>query len=407
MEVKKYTLEGRVSSSQEKEGIEGVRIVYATEVKGILKEWKTKTKKDGSFALKVKMDVLELSPDIFTVTSLHPVNFRKEGYSLELKKPYTSKKTIKKDLGIIKLTSQKLDLEKEKTKIHNINENLFDKMNSQIKKYPKQALRKAISKQVKNLKRTLIPLVLALLVEFAITNIQKALLGDFKSKCPDKEKLPSIIKKRNNLAKKINNLYKTVNSTIKALGVFNGLLELFRISKNIYLNTPIPVTIGVPPPTGGVVYSFTIGMILKQAENVKRLEKLIAKYQHLTIAILISLIALRAFLTQFLHLLKILDESIQKCVIEGVELEEIDSDLLFLLEEERRAPNPTENIVNGFILSIENETKQIGTLTRRFAVAKNKQGVILLKGEPSFSSNTQILMDELIFYIENNELKAF
>jgi hypothetical protein len=30
----------------------------------------------------------------------------------------------------------------------------------------------------------------------------------------------------------------------------------------------------------------------------------------------------------------------------------------------------------------------------------------MLKGEPSFSSNDQILIDELIFYIEQNDLKA-
>ena len=30
----------------------------------------------------------------------------------------------------------------------------------------------------------------------------------------------------------------------------------------------------------------------------------------------------------------------------------------------------------------------------------------MLQGEPSFSSNDQILIDELIFHIEQNDLKA-
>ena len=49
----------------------------------------------------------------------------------------------------------------------------------------------------------------------------------------------------------------------------------------------------------------------------------------------------------------------------------------------------------------------VGQLKRRRAVAKNKQGVIQLKGEPSFSSSDQILIDELAFYITSNNLKAF
>ena len=40
--------------------------------------------------------------------------------------------------------------------------------------------------------------------------------------------------------------------------------------------------------------------------------------------------------------------------------------------------------------------------SRRQALARNAQGVILLRGEPSFSSHDQILIDELIFYIQQN-----
>ena len=47
-----------------------------------------------------------------------------------------------------------------------------------------------------------------------------------------------------------------------------------------------------------------------------------------------------------------------------------------------------------------------GELTRRQAIAKNTQGIIMLKGDPSFSSNDQILIDELVFYIKQNDLKA-
>ena len=49
----------------------------------------------------------------------------------------------------------------------------------------------------------------------------------------------------------------------------------------------------------------------------------------------------------------------------------------------------------------------VGTLKRRFAIAKNKRGVIQLRGESSFSASDQVLIDELIFYIQQNDLKAF
>ena len=45
-------------------------------------------------------------------------------------------------------------------------------------------------------------------------------------------------------------------------------------------------------------------------------------------------------------------------------------------------------------------------LRRRQAVARNSQGIIMLQGDPSYSSNDQILIDELVYYIQQNKLKA-
>lgn len=56
------------------------------------------------------------------------------------------------------------------------------------------------------------------------------------------------------------------------------------------------------------------------------------------------------------------------------------------------------------VINVDNVT--INGLKRRRAIARNKSGVIMLQGEPSFSSNDQILIDELVFYIQQNDLKA-
>ena len=56
------------------------------------------------------------------------------------------------------------------------------------------------------------------------------------------------------------------------------------------------------------------------------------------------------------------------------------------------------------VITVNNVT--IDGLKRRRAIARNRAGVIMLQGEPSFSSNDQILIDELVFYIQQNDLKA-
>ena len=56
-------------------------------------------------------------------------------------------------------------------------------------------------------------------------------------------------------------------------------------------------------------------------------------------------------------------------------------------------------------MGVETENSP-NTLKRRRAIARNKQGVVMLKGDWSFSSIDQILIDELVFYIQQNNLKA-
>ena len=126
---------------------------------------------------------------------------------------------------------------------------------------------------------------------------------------------------------------------------------------------------------------------------------------------LTNLIFLIAGAATVILLLKAIDDLAQECAQEnGVELPEllaINQELLDLTDESKDDGNSVIENINGFILSVETDNKNpVGTLKRRFAVAKNEDEVTLLKGEPSFSSNDQILIDELVFYIQQNNLKA-
>ena len=103
-----------------------------------------------------------------------------------------------------------------------------------------------------------------------------------------------------------------------------------------------------------------------------------------------------------------LDLQIQNCVGDNeVELAEINTTLLELNnQQQQQLTTPQQNVqINGFNFDVETEPTT-NNLKRKRAVAKNDQGVILLRGEYSFSSSDQILINELIFYIQTNNLKA-
>ena len=122
---------------------------------------------------------------------------------------------------------------------------------------------------------------------------------------------------------------------------------------------------------------------------------------------------LRTTLGTILEYLNIVDTLIQGCAQEmtasgTTQLEEnlqISKELTALTRQQSNQLSPVVTNINGFEMGVETE-ENTTNLKRRRAIARNKQGVVMLKGEWSFSSIDQILIDELVYYIEQNDLKA-
>ena len=120
----------------------------------------------------------------------------------------------------------------------------------------------------------------------------------------------------------------------------------------------------------------------------------------------IALVFLIISLIIILRYLKTIDNLIRECNIDA-SLTGLNAELLALQQQAAEQGEPQVKIVNGFTMSVEVVDKaQVGDLPRRQAIAKNSKGITILKGEPSFAAEDQILIDELAFYIVQNNLKA-
>ena len=230
--------------------------------------------------------------------------------------------------------------------------------------------------------------------------------------CPTPEGLADLIRRRNRVVRQLNQMYATIALNTSLAAAF---LALSKSLKGVRLSLdalPIPQAFGGPGPIGLVFaqpYSFTAK--LQQIND--ELEKLEEQFDSMNRATLVSLVILIAGTATCVLLLQGIDNLAQECAEESgintnVELELINQELLDLSEEQTEDGNPVIKSINGFTMEVVTDNKNpVGSLKRRYAVAKNKQGVVQLKGEPSFSSSDQILIDELVFYIQQNDLKAF
>jgi hypothetical protein len=316
---------------------------------------------------------------------------------------YKGDNTLKTDLGVLQLQPLIPSLEQEKLSSSQLNRAQIEEL-SKGNKGADYFTQERLSNQISTIKSTLIPSILTMIAGFGITQVSNIKPEQFtkyldQANCPTQPELVALINKKNKLVKQLNNTLKLIDNTTKALGITGGIIEGLNIAFNILKNLPIPTSTGAPGVPG-----LTINVILGIQDNKDKLDKLIGKLRNINTSILSILVLLRQVLLQALQLLNLLDQLVQKCYPDA-EQERVAIELTALTNVQSQQLSPVVVDVNGFTMGVETEVTD-KSLKRRRATATNKQGVVMLVGEWSFSSIDQILIDELIFYIQQNNLKA-
>ena len=364
--------------------------------------------------------------------SKFPLNFKLKKYSPTKTTPYTSVGDIKPNLGIITLKPTESNLKKEIIEFLRFPDTVTEEYVTNDITFDFR-IQKTLNVSIDDLKAIAIPLVLGLIAAYGVSEVQKLveqakispqvsevqnqvsevqkLVEQAKSppqlvfeeikdiiSCPPKDEIDKIIATKNKLVKKLSQTLNTIEKTTKALGISQDIINAAQIA--------LPIAEGVldavPTSVAGVPILF--GVITKLQKVVDFLNKNIDKLSYINATTLAILTLLKIVLAEVLALLKLLDILTQYCY-PNTDQEQISAELTALTIQQSTQLSPVITDVNGFTLNVETEPTT-NSLKRRRAIAQNKQNVVMLKGEWSFSSIDQILIDELVFYIQQNNLKA-
>jgi len=388
---------GTVVDSITNEPIKGAKVSNA------LKK-SSRTNNKGEFKIKV--------PNILN-TDFDPkkfeLNILKKKYSSIKITPYTSTNDVKSNLGIITLQPLESNVKQEVTELTSLKD-------SQVKEYSTNDVtfefsqQKQLNKSTNELKKLVIPLILGMVAQYGLSKVQELLVEvegnggqlteNIKQQivCPPKEDLLKIINLKNKLVNQLNKTLNTINKTTKTIEVTDTTIQtidtVFQVLK--FLPTPTAIAgVGIPISVVNAVQdtkTFLSGNIGKLKKGSSSLSNILG--------------LLVDTLTQVLSFLKFLDLITQFCSQgEDIDQAQISKELTAVTQRQSNQLNPVVTNVNGFKMGVETEiTDQ--PLKRRRAIAQNKKGIVMLKGEWSFSSIDQILIDELVFYIQINNLKA-
>ena len=368
-----------------------------------------RTDKQGNFSIKVKVPII---PENQKTPLTFGLLYSKTGYLPGTQAVINGDKTIKTNLplkSLINLDESAKDISQKfndtidlaQSAVGALAMGIFDRIIS-AKKF-------SIGKIVDAIKTKLIPLVITLLLSFGISKLSQK----NRKTCPSPDALRDVIRTRNRVVRQLNQMFKMIVINSALAFAFRSLAQILKGVRLAMDGLSIPQAIGVIPAKdfGGLIAAAPYSMTAKLQHINDELEKLEEKSEGISKATLVSLVFVIAGTATVILLLKSIDQMTQECAEENgvtdLELTAINQELLDLSEEEAEDGNPIIGNVNGFIFSVETDNANpVGTLKRRFAVAKDSRGITLLRGEPSFSSSDQILIDELVFYIQQNDLKA-
>ena len=388
---KKFSVEGRLYDEVTSDPIEGVKVepLLAFGKKAF-------TDDKGEFNINVTIPILPYNNKALVQSKFI---FSKEGYIPTTTEALTQQREVKSDLKTIPLINTELAAEQAADEAE---EEVYKKIEyaAKLAYTLGEKVLMVRSKQVAKLTSialgVLLPLGIGLLLLFGITKIKDR----NKAICPTKEQLAEAVKKRNKIAKTINQLYGVVAANVVLAVLFNYIAIQLRSVRSQIASLSFPTAV---PPGVGVPYS-----LISALEEVKKLlDRFIQQNKALNIALIIALIFFVVALIIISQILKTIDSLIFRCAPNTLPLVQLNQELQDLLDPEIEEED-TQQLVNGFILEVITvEKNSVDGIKRRQAVGKNQRGIIIVRGDESFSSSDQVLKDELAFYIKSRNLKAY
>ena len=228
--------------------------------------------------------------------------------------------------------------------------------------------------------------------------------------CVSQQILDDTISQRNGLVLQLNDIGNNLNKLTNTLTGLSNYLSLAQAVITIIKTSKIATSIAakILPAVPGIVPA-TISD-LEDAKNqitftdtgTSKLDKIQGSVSSAAISVSI----VNGYILSIVNTLNSLDIILTKCSPDST-FASISKDINDSADAQKQAETTiNQTTYNGFIIEIE-EIPYTPTVTRRRAIGRNQQGIVLIQTELSFTTNPQTLITELKLIIDRDNLKAY
>ena len=244
-----------------------------------------------------------------------------------------------------------------------------------------------------------------------IPSLEKQLIK-FDKECPTPKEIANVISIRNNVLGQAN----TISNILKGFKITLGLAK-FGIDTLIKLIialkiAKVGISIGakfIPAIPGAIVSSLSdLDDLITNKTFDKFGNSKIAPKKFAIDGFSVPVALMSFYVSDFIKKLESLDDKIQTCSPPNtITLPQPSPELVEIAQVEQEAEeSPNSSTYQGFILEIE-KVPYSPTVNRIRAVGKNQDGIVLIQTELSFTQVEQIMINELKFVIDRDNLKAY
>lgn len=241
-----------------------------------------------------------------------------------------------------------------------------------------------------------------------IPALEKQLLT-FSEGCPTSVELENSVNVRNNIVGQANSISNTLDKITSSVALastgINTLTTLIRILKTAKVATSF-ATKFLPTAPGALTSAISDvdDLITSKTFDIEGNSK-IAPIRSAIDGVSVPLSLISFYISKFISLLSTLDVIINECQ-PPTPLTPASEDLITISKVQNMASeSPNLSTYLGFVLEIE-IVPYSPTADRRRAVGKNSDGIVLIQTELSFTPVDQVMINELKFIIDRDNLKA-
>jgi len=228
------------------------------------------------------------------------------------------------------------------------------------------------------------------------------MLKKFSNECPTPSELTSIINTKNNLSKALNSFERRIVSFNGAIGGMQGAVSSAKVVIQVIKAIPIPTAI-IPPTTGGI--GIPISILTRYSDALILLNKIVEALENDIDGVKAVTGSVSSTVRSLKDRLSTIDTAIQRCstnspgIVDAAQPKQ-NTGSEGTPKDAQGASDPNYSY-KGYALEIVQDPNSPPIAPKRYAIAKDGKGIEKLRGESSFSSDTQVLLDEVKFKIDN------